>query len=481
MKAGRCDSLLPRKRSALSTLNFSAKSTGQGVSSDMVRPITLSEKIAGRVALDADMANYSSARVPSVFHQRSHFLVFEMHRYLLSAMLKVLIQDPTLLAYPSLDVGRVTNDLASVESVYLDGGISSFGGVGGIPGGAASGEGVGLNTKAQLAHLESDMVFYFGSRNAPTNILSEPRRRLRYGQGVFWSGVFENILEGARRCVEFLLATGGPKQQQLALATRNPSAVNGCSDFEFVEGRSDVADPLGSKWRSGAPDGEVQNNPLVDHGVEVDQARGRDRLLGLTTTNLLAKEDLSYSGARVDGISVMRDNVCIPLALYLVEAPYASSAGPCGSATYGVRLSSVIPTPTVMSPAQSPRLATAAVGAPDGGTTGLKQVPRTMCSLALGSYGGQYPLGVVPESLVLKDYHRTISTCLEMSVICVYQYCAQPGNNSSGGVLYAVLNFLHEVNTQIADCSQLEPDTLELLNTVEGVLRQRSLLQEGGF
>lgn len=45
-----------------------------------------------------------------------------------------------------------------------------------------------------------------------------------------------------------------------------------------------------------------------------------------------------------------------------------------------------------------------------------------MCALSLGSFGGQYPVGVTPDFTSLQDLIRLSTTCLETSVTAVYRY-----------------------------------------------------------
>lgn len=86
------------------------------------------------------------------------------------------------------------------------------------------------------------------------------------------------------------------------------------------------------------------------------------------------------------------------------------------------------------SPAASPRLTSK-----DGGTLPIdtdnmfpfegedddqeeNSLQSEMCSLGLGSFGGQYPLGVTPDTISLAEMIRLSNTCLETSITCVYQY-----------------------------------------------------------
>lgn len=72
----------------------SAKRAGHVLASDVVRPVSIAERVSAGVPLEQNFP----AKVPSVFHQRVQFLTFETFHSLLVGLFRLLAQSPETIA-----------------------------------------------------------------------------------------------------------------------------------------------------------------------------------------------------------------------------------------------------------------------------------------------------------------------------------------------------------------------------------------------
>ncbi|CAD7938990.1 unnamed protein product [Amoebophrya sp. A120] len=482
-----------------------------GSGSEVVRPQSIPERVAAGVN---ELYGFFPAVVPSLFHQRSQYLTYDMCRHVLLSLLRLMAQEPQLLAqnFFEVDYAGDKNDRLT-NSARLPRALGSL---------QATGERVLADPiLLQPGHHRGAVsrILYFGGLAGTAPYYAD---RTKYSQRVHWSAVFEHVVEGARRCSHFLAQTvlvppseGGPGQaetnlqiiqEQFQLAARNLDARADLQrmdareflpeqldqdlnvlDDEFASDDDEEEEDFGELYPSISVRGQQRqdevggNKKLPQEGAQPDHGtigaknkqkaavvprldREQLRNLSAAQRRMLQPGATARGGGRsahafnvADHIHEDLEEVCIPLALYLVPNPFDNSNFlPSARKALFSRFASQ--SPLLPSVVKKPTTA--------GNNT------WTMCTMSLGSCGGQYPLGIVPEAVTFKEYRDLCTMCLELSATCVYQYCVTQGAYNDN-VLYALLNLMHEIGEHV-----LEDGTRTLLEGLGDELRERSVLQK---
>eukprot|EP00392_Amoebophrya_sp_AT5.2_P013877 g14009.t1 len=186
---------------ALQTQHFLASvllSENEVTSSDVIRPLTVTERIAGRAG---QIHTFLPAEVPSIFHQRAQYLCYEMSRHLLSALLKLIGQEPGLLSQEYFEVdyaGAATAAATPALGTQLAIGYQL--GDGGQFGQRTLADGVLFQPGHQRGAPPKESV-YFGGLAGTQPYVAERRM---YAKRVHWSVLFEQLVDSARRASHFL-------------------------------------------------------------------------------------------------------------------------------------------------------------------------------------------------------------------------------------------------------------------------------------
>jgi hypothetical protein len=274
-----------------------------------VRPITVAERVAGRVPLvgllSSMMGNNASgdgrisgpnkgvnragnnrtgqAKVPSVFHQRSQYLVLDIFRSLSMALLKIVLAHPSLVNEQTFQVFPADRPEEEARNARMLNNANR----------TAHGAGMASSTDAnQFSQRKRQR-----DDGTATNDNRTQRRR-KYSLVIHWSVIFEHILEGARRQFDFIQSLASSKGNLLVLAKKNDSL--------HTDLNKEVAATSGN---SGGP-GAKKRHLKPGHGMD-------------ETDFTVAHGGSIFDNPEFSGI---KDYV-VPLALYLVESPFEKGDG----------------------------------------------------------------------------------------------------------------------------------------------------------
>ncbi|CAD7971970.1 unnamed protein product [Amoebophrya sp. A25] len=563
------------------------------MSSDVVRPLSVAEKAAA--GMDDALYLHSSASIPSIYHQRIQYLVFDACRSLLMALLRVITQSPSLLTQQTFEVDTIkgrgvahgifdgvsATNMTTSRTFAQEQGMSSLGHRG-MESSALpyqdhfvedpAGMGMGTNTTGgastrlfaepgllQGMHQRGsvDRILYFGGAPGTQPYVAD---RAKFTKRVHWSVIFEYLVEASRRCATFLttdlLAGAGKLGNEFDASRMNGGVFSGTrgsvvsargpattrtrdinnlqegtlatftskdsSSFEYngeqglllfakrnPDARPDVVgaqceapehtpEPSDAFLHSLFGDDEMNLGYSLDH-LDAEGAGenpnpngtmgGEEHANGGTAFHLPTSQVREQQGGLLDPLASKNGLAKGPKRMQARKKNFLNNLSAAQrrllaatQKTKGQNQNTLTATNLQVKNQEDARreadlcipLALHLIENPfhDKGS----EAPAIMCAAALGSCGGQLPLGVLPEAVSLEEYRSLVSTCLELSASCVYQYCSLP-HLCNESVLYATLNLFHEISIHGA-VEHLDEPTRVLLNGIEDALRQRSVLQQ---